>query len=92
MIRSFRSKETENLFKLESSKRWANIERAALRKLVQLDLALSLSDLKVPPGNHLEALKDDRKGQWSVRINQQFRICFLWTDDGPREVEIVDYH
>lgn len=92
MIRSFRSKETEALFRLEHVNRFSQIERSALRKLVQLDLAASLEDLRVPPGNRLEALKGDRKGQWSIRINDQFRICFRWTDDGPTDVEIVDYH
>jgi toxin HigB-1 len=92
MIRSFRSKEAESLFRLEQSRRWANIERAALRKLVQLDLAANINDMRVPPGNQLEALAGDRKGQWSIRINDQFRICFRWTADGPEDVEIVDYH
>jgi toxin HigB-1 len=92
MIRSFRSKDTEALFRLEASKRFAQIERQALRKLVQLDLATTLEDMRVPPGNKLEALKGDRRGQWSIRINDQFRICFRWTADGPEDVEIVDYH
>jgi toxin HigB-1 len=92
MIRSFRSKDTEALFRLEASKRFAQIERQALRKLVQLDLATSLEDMRVPPGNKLEALRGDRRGQWSIRINDQFRICFRWTADGPEDVEIVDYH
>jgi toxin HigB-1 len=73
-------------------KRWANIERPALRKLAQLDWAAVLDDMKVPPGNGLEALKDDRKGQHSVRINQQWRVCFVWTAEGAVSVEIVDYH
>jgi toxin HigB-1 len=92
MIRSFRSKDTEALFRLEASKRFAQIERQALRKLVQLDLATTLEDMRVPPGNKLEALRGDRRGQWSIRINDQFRICFRWTADGPEDVEIVDYH
>jgi toxin HigB-1 len=92
MIKSFKSRETENLFRLESSRRWKSIERPALRKLVQLDLATNISDMRVPPGNQLEALVGNRKGQWSIRINDQFRICFRWTDDGPVDVEIVDYH
>jgi toxin HigB-1 len=92
MIRSFRTQDTELLFRLERVRRWANIERVALRKLVQLDLAQNLSDMRVPPGNRLEALSGDRKGQWSIRINDQYRICFYWTDEGPTEVEIVDYH
>ena len=69
--------------------RWVNIERPAMRKLAQLDWSAVLDDLKVPPGNGLEALKDDRKGQHSIRINQQWRVCFLWTPEGPTNVEIV---
>lgn len=92
MIQSFKSKEAEALFRLQRSKRFAAVERQALRKLVQLDLAMNLDDLRVPPGNRLEALSGDRKGQWSIRINDQFRIYFRWTADGPIDVEIVDYH
>ena len=92
MIKSFTSKDTEDLFRLQKCKRWASIERVALRKLVQLDLASTLNDMRVPPGNQLEMLSGDRRGQWSVRINDQFRLCFRWTDDGPQDVEIVDYH
>jgi toxin HigB-1 len=92
MIKSFRSKDAELLFQLEHVRKWANIERQALRKLIQLDLAKNLDDLRLPPGNRLEALVGGRKGQWSIRINDQFRICFRWTKDGPEEVEIVDYH
>jgi toxin HigB-1 len=92
MIKSFRSKDTELLFQREQVRKWTNIERPALRKLVQLDLAKSLTDLRVPPGNCLEALRGNRKGQWSIRVNDQFRICFRWHDDGPSDVEIVDYH
>jgi proteic killer suppression protein len=92
MIRSFKSGDAEALFRLETTRRFAPIARPALRKLVQLDLAANLDDLRVPPGNRLEALKGDRKGQWSIRINDQFRICFRWTADGPEDVEIVDYH
>jgi toxin HigB-1 len=91
-MRSFRSKDTESLFLLQQNRRWANFERIALRKLVQLDLATSLDDLRVPPGNRLEALSGNRKGQWSIRSNNQFRVCFRWTDEGPEDVEIVDYH
>lgn len=69
-----------------------NIERPALRKLAQLDWPAVLDDLKVPPGNVLEALKGDRKGQHGIRINGQWRVCFVWTKDGPKNVEIVDYH
>ena len=92
MIRSFRSRDTEQLFLLRRNRRRAAIERPALRKLVQLDIAASLDDLRVPPGNRLEQLSGDRRGQWSIRINGQFRICFRWTGDGPEDVEIVDYH
>lgn len=73
-------------------KHWVNIERPALRKLAQLDWSAVLGDLKVPPGNSLEALKDDRKGQHSIRINLQWRVCFVWTALGATDVEIVDYH
>lgn len=69
-----------------------NIERSALRKLAQLDWSVILDDLKVPPGNGLEALKDDRKGQHSIRINAQWRLCFVWTNEGATQVEIIDYH
>jgi toxin HigB-1 len=92
MIRSFRSKDTEALFRLERVKRWVSIERQALRKLVQLDIAKALSDMRTPPGNRLEALSGNRTGQWSIRINDQYRLCFRWTEEGPEDVEIVDYH
>ena len=92
MIRSFRNSDTQTFFELGHVKRWARIERQALRKLVQLDLAQNMNDLRVPPGNRLEALSGDRKGQWSIRVNDQFRVCFKWADDGPTDVEIVDYH
>lgn len=92
MIKSFRTRDTEVLFRLEHVRKWAQFERIALRKLVQLDLAASLSDMRAPPGNRLEALDGDRKGQWSIRINDQFRICFRWSEEGPENVEIVDYH
>jgi toxin HigB-1 len=92
VIRSFRSRDTELLFQLGHIRRWAQIERQALRKLVQLDLAHSLNDMRAPPGNRLEALSGDRKGQWSIRINGQYRICFRWKAEGPEDVEIVDYH
>lgn len=70
----------------------ANLRRIALRKLVILNDAAELRDLEVPPGNHLEMLTGDRKGQWSIRINQQFRVCFAWRDGNAHDVEIVDYH
>lgn len=92
MIKSFRDADTETLFRLGHVRTWANIERQALRKLVQLDLAQTIGDMRAPPGNRLEALSGKRKGQWSVRVNDQFRICFRWSSDGPEDVEIVDYH
>jgi len=70
----------------------ANLQRTALRKLQQLDIAGRLADLRIPPGNRLEALKGDRRGQHSIRINDQYRLCFVWTDEGVKDVEIVDYH
>lgn len=73
-------------------RRFVNIEQAARRKLEQLELAGSLDDLRIPPGNRLEALKGDRAGQHSIRINDQYRVCFHWTASGPANVEIVDYH
>ena len=93
MIRSFACTETERLFNDESSRRLpTQIQRVARRKLLLVSQARRLEDLRVPPGNHLEALKADRKGQHSIRINQQWRICFEWTPAGPEHVEIVDYH
>jgi proteic killer suppression protein len=92
MIRSFRCKETQGLFETGKTRRFSAIKDVAERKLIQLQAAETLDDLKSPPGNRLEALKGDRTGQHSIRINQQWRVCFRWTDDGPEDVEIVDYH
>jgi toxin HigB-1 len=92
VIKSFRSKETEELFRLGHVRRWAAIERQALRKLLQLELAQNLNDMRVPPGNRLESLTGDRSGQHSIRINDQFRVCFRWVGNGAEDVEIVDYH
>ncbi|MDO5721927.1 MAG: type II toxin-antitoxin system RelE/ParE family toxin [Actinomycetaceae bacterium] len=93
MIRSFGNRETERLWNRESVPSLdSRILRVALRKLRQVGAAQSLDDLRVPPGNRLELLKGDREGQHSIRINDQWRICFRWTDAGPEEVEIVDYH
>ncbi|MEU3846848.1 type II toxin-antitoxin system RelE/ParE family toxin [Micrococcus terreus] len=93
MIRSFGDKETERLWRRERVRSIdPRIHRGALRKLRQVGSADSLEDLRIPPGNRLEALKGDRAGQHSIRINDQWRICFVWTDAGPEEVEIVDYH
>ncbi|MBX3319153.1 MAG: type II toxin-antitoxin system RelE/ParE family toxin [Nitrospira sp.] len=92
MIRSFKCAETEALANGSPVRRFASIATVARRKLRQLEIASQLDDLRVPPGNRLEALKRDRVGQHSIRINDQFRLCFRWTGQGPEEVEIVDYH
>jgi toxin HigB-1 len=91
MIRSFRDADTRKLFDGRRVKRWINIETVAMRKLAMLERAATLDDLRVPPANRLEALKGDRKGQHSIRINDQFRICFRWKDGDVHDVEIVDY-
>ena len=92
MIQSFGSAETRALFETGRSRRFAAIITVATRKLTQLDAAATLDFLRSPPGNRLESLKGDRKGQHSIRINDQWRICFRWTDAGPEEVDIIDYH
>lgn len=92
MIQSFRDAATQQLFESRANRRWAAIAAVALRKLDQIEASRSLGDLRVPPGNRLEALKGDRAGQHSIRINDQYRICFIWKDDGAHEVEIADYH
>ncbi len=93
MLRTFRCKETEKIWKgLVSDRLPRNIQDRALRKLRQLDAALTMNDLRNPPSNHLEKLRGDRKGQMSLRINNQWRICFRWIDNEAEEIEIVDYH
>jgi proteic killer suppression protein len=92
MIRGFRCADTQALFERGKCRRFNAIASIAVRKLAQLDAAETLDFLRAPPGNRLEALKGDRKGQHSIRMNDQFRICFRWTTDGPEHVEIVDYH
>jgi proteic killer suppression protein len=92
MIRSFKCIETEALAKGVRVRRFVSIEAVARRKLRQLEIAGRLDDLKVPPGNRLQALKGDRSGQYSIRINDQWRVCFGWVEAGAEDVEIVDYH
>lgn len=93
MIHDFADKETEKIWRQQVSRRLpGEIQQTALRKLFMLDKAQSLDDLRIPPANRLEALKGDRKGQHSIRINDQWRICFIWTRRGAEAVEIVDYH
>ena len=92
MITSFKCKDTQLLFEGGSSKRFIAVARVAERKLAQLHAAQTLEFLRSPPGNNLEALKGDRTGQHSIRINDQWRVCFVWTAAGPSQVEIVDYH
>ena len=93
MIQSFADKDTERLWNRERVRSIdSRIHSVALRKLRQLGYAQSLQELRIPPGNRLEALKGDRRGQYSIRINSQWRICFRWTAAGPEEVEVVDYH
>lgn len=93
MIRSFKCQDTEKLFILRQSRALpADIQRVALRKLAQLNAVTQLQQLAVPPGNRLEALKGDRASQYSIRVNQRWRLCFRWELDGPYDVEFVDYH
>ena len=92
MIRSFRCADTERLFRRETMRRFKAIERPALRKLDMLDAAPDLRTLSTLPGNQLELLKGDRKGQYSIRVNGHWRICFIWREGHAYEVEIVDYH
>jgi proteic killer suppression protein len=93
MIHSYKCRETKKIFQRQYSKKFPNnLQRSALRKLRMLHRARSLTDLTVPPGNRLEALHGERKGQYSIRINDQWRICFTWQDNDAYNVEIVDYH
>jgi len=92
MIKTFKCKDTETLFSGRRVARFANIERVVLRKLVQLDLAQVIKDMRAPPGNRLESLSRDRAGQWSVRVNDQWRVCFRFEEGHALDVEIVDYH
>lgn len=92
MIQSFKCRESETLFQGVRVARFVNIERVALRKLEQLDIAARIEDMRAPPGNRLEALSGDRSGQWSVRINDQWRVCFRFEEGAAFDMEIVDYH
>lgn len=92
MIESFRCKDTRQLWEAGKSRRFASISSVALRKLAMLDAAETLEDLRVPPANRLEALRGDRKGQHSIRVNDQWRVCFRWESGHALDVEIVDYH
>lgn len=92
MIRTFADKSTELLARGQRVQRFVAFERVARRKLQQLEIAGDLQDLRIPPGNHLEKLSGDREGFWSIRINDQYRICFRWTTAGPTDVQITDYH
>ena len=92
MIRSFRNRDAEALFQGYPTRRFRSIARVAQRKLAQLHAAQRLDDLRAFPGNHLEALAGDRRGQRSIRINDQYRICFVWKDGEAQQVEVVDYH
>ena len=92
MIHSFNDKDTEALFQSALVPRFKNVERVARRKLLQLHAASELATLRIPPGNQLDLLRGDRRGQHSIRTNAQWRLCFVWREDGAYQVEIVDYH
>jgi toxin HigB-1 len=92
MIKSFGNKDTESLYSGRCPQRWSALRSQAERKLAQLDAAATLDFLSAPPGNRLEKLKGDRAGQWSIRINDRWRVCFRWEDTDAWDVEIVDYH
>ena len=92
MILDFADRDTERLFRLERVVRFQAVERVVLRKLAMLDAATRIEDLRAPPGNRLEALRGDRAGQWSIRVNDQWRLCFRWRDGNASDVELTDYH
>jgi proteic killer suppression protein len=93
MIKSFRNKETEKIWNQEVSKKLPiEVQKVGLRKLFMINASIEINDLKIPPSNHLEKLKGNREGQYSIRINDQWRICFKWKDGNSFEVEIIDYH
>lgn len=93
MIKSFKCKETEKIFNGEYSKKFpTNIQERAMRKLVMISASQTISDLRIPPSNRLESLAGNRNGQWSIRVNEQYRICFEWQENEASNVEIVDYH
>ena len=92
MIQSFKDADTKELYETGTNRRWAAIRAVALRKLDQIEAAINLNELRVPPGNRLEALKEDRVGQHSIRINDQYRIRLIWKVDGAHAVELTDYH
>lgn len=92
MIRSFRNKDTEALYNGKVVKRWLSIQKQAEKRLQILDMAIHLDDLRNLPSNRFESLKGDRKGQYSIRVNLQWRVCFRWIENEPHDVEIVDYH
>jgi proteic killer suppression protein len=93
MIRGFRDKDSQSLFVREPTRRWGPpVQRAGLRKLLILDAATSLEDLRLPPGNRLEKLSGERSGQYSIRVNDRWRVCFRWVEGDAIDVEIVDYH
>jgi proteic killer suppression protein len=92
MIRSFKDADTKELYETGSSRRWSSIQAVACCKLDQIEASTNLDNLRAPPGNRLEPLRRERVGQHSIRINDQYRICFVWREDGAHEVEIKDYH
>ncbi|MBV9678663.1 MAG: type II toxin-antitoxin system RelE/ParE family toxin [Acidobacteriaceae bacterium] len=91
-MESFKDKETRTIFETGRSRKFGSVAKSAKQKLDQIDLARTLADLRTPPGNRLEALKGDRSGQYSIRVNDQYRICFVWHEEGAYKVEVCDYH